>query len=95
VFENRMLRRILGLNRDDVTRGWRKLQDEGLHIFYFQQMAQSLYQAHSMSSRRPAGRHFIHTVMNFRVSQEARNMFDWLSDYQILNENLTSWYYSF
>jgi hypothetical protein len=35
VFENRMLRRILGLNRDDVTRGWRKLQDEGLHNFYF------------------------------------------------------------
>lgn len=28
VFENRMLRRILGLKREDVTAGWENLHDE-------------------------------------------------------------------
>jgi hypothetical protein len=28
VFENRVLRRILGLRRDEVTGGWRKLNEE-------------------------------------------------------------------
>jgi hypothetical protein len=32
VFENRVLRRIFGLERDEVTEGWRKLHDEELHI---------------------------------------------------------------
>jgi hypothetical protein len=27
VFENRVLRRIFGLKRDEVTGGWRKLQN--------------------------------------------------------------------
>jgi hypothetical protein len=31
VFENRVLRRILGLKRDEVTGGWRKLHNEVLH----------------------------------------------------------------
>jgi hypothetical protein len=31
VFENRMLRRIYGQKRDEVTRGWRKLHNEELH----------------------------------------------------------------
>jgi hypothetical protein len=31
VFENRMLRRIFGLRRDDVTGGWRWLHNEQLH----------------------------------------------------------------
>jgi hypothetical protein len=30
VFENMVLRRIFGPKRDDVTREWRKLHDEGL-----------------------------------------------------------------
>jgi hypothetical protein len=30
VFENRVLRKILGLRRDEVTGGWRKLLDEKL-----------------------------------------------------------------
>jgi hypothetical protein len=34
VFENRVLRRIFGLKRDEVTGGWRKLQNEELHGFY-------------------------------------------------------------
>jgi hypothetical protein len=34
VFENRVLRRIFGPKRDEVTRGWRKLHNEGLHNFY-------------------------------------------------------------
>jgi hypothetical protein len=30
VFENRLLRRMLGPKRDDVTGGWRKLHNEEL-----------------------------------------------------------------
>jgi hypothetical protein len=31
VFENRVLRRMFGPKRDEVTAEWRKLQSEGLH----------------------------------------------------------------
>jgi hypothetical protein len=31
VFENRVLRRIFGQNRDEMKGGWRKLHNEGLH----------------------------------------------------------------
>jgi hypothetical protein len=34
VFENRVLRRIFGLNRDEVTRDWRKLHNEELNDQY-------------------------------------------------------------
>jgi hypothetical protein len=34
VFENRVLRRIFGLKRDEVTGGWRKLHNEMLNKFY-------------------------------------------------------------
>jgi hypothetical protein len=34
VFENRMLRRIFGPKRDEVTGGWRKQHNEELHNFY-------------------------------------------------------------
>jgi hypothetical protein len=34
VFENRVLRRIFGLKRDEVTGGWRKLHNEELHGLY-------------------------------------------------------------
>jgi hypothetical protein len=34
VFENRVLRRILGRKRDEVTGGWRKLHNEELHKLY-------------------------------------------------------------
>jgi hypothetical protein len=34
VFENRVLRRIFGLKRDEVIRGWRKLHNEELHNLY-------------------------------------------------------------
>jgi hypothetical protein len=35
VFENRVLRRIFGPKRDEVTGGWRKLHKEELHNLYF------------------------------------------------------------
>jgi hypothetical protein len=35
VFENRVLRRIFGPKRDEVTGGWRKLHNETLHNLYF------------------------------------------------------------
>jgi hypothetical protein len=34
MFENRVLRRIFGPKRDEVTGGWRKLHNEELHIVY-------------------------------------------------------------
>jgi hypothetical protein len=34
VFENRVLRRILGPKRDEVTGDWRKLRNEELHNLY-------------------------------------------------------------
>jgi hypothetical protein len=34
VFENRVLRRIYGRKRDEVTGGWRKLNNEELHSLY-------------------------------------------------------------
>jgi hypothetical protein len=34
LFENRALERLFGPKRDEVTRDWRKLHDEGLHKFY-------------------------------------------------------------
>ena len=34
VFENRVLRRIFGLKRDEVTGEWRKLQNEELNDLY-------------------------------------------------------------
>jgi hypothetical protein len=34
VFEDRMLRRIFGLKRDEVTGDWRKLHNEELHYLY-------------------------------------------------------------
>jgi PAS domain-containing protein len=34
VFENRGLRRIFGLKRDEVTGDWRKLHNEELHNLY-------------------------------------------------------------
>jgi hypothetical protein len=34
VFENRVLRRIFGPRRDEVTGEWRKLHNEELHNFY-------------------------------------------------------------
>jgi hypothetical protein len=34
VFENRVLRKICGLKRDEVTGGWGKLHNEELHNLY-------------------------------------------------------------
>jgi hypothetical protein len=34
VYENRVLRRIFGPKRDEVTGGWRKLHNEELHNLY-------------------------------------------------------------
>ena len=35
VFENRVLRRVFGPKRDEVTREWRKLHNEELSDLYF------------------------------------------------------------
>jgi hypothetical protein len=38
VFENRVLRRIFGPKRDEMTGDWRKLHNEELHNFYSSSM---------------------------------------------------------
>jgi hypothetical protein len=35
VFENRVLRRIFGAKREEVTGGWRKLHNEELHNLHY------------------------------------------------------------
>jgi hypothetical protein len=35
VFENRVLRRIFGPRRDEVTGDWRKVHNEELHNLYY------------------------------------------------------------
>jgi hypothetical protein len=35
VFENKMLRRIFGPKRDEVTGDWRKLHNDELHNLYY------------------------------------------------------------
>jgi hypothetical protein len=35
VFENKVLKRIFGPKRDEVTGGWRKVHDEELRDLYF------------------------------------------------------------
>jgi hypothetical protein len=35
IFENRVLRRIFGTKRDEITGGWRKLHNEELHNMYY------------------------------------------------------------
>jgi hypothetical protein len=35
VFENKLLRRVFGPKREEVTGGWRKLHNEELHNLYF------------------------------------------------------------
>jgi hypothetical protein len=35
VFENRVLRRIFGPKRDEVTGSWRKLNNESLKLVHF------------------------------------------------------------
>jgi hypothetical protein len=34
VFENRVLRKILGWKKDEIIGGWRKLHNKELHNFY-------------------------------------------------------------
>jgi hypothetical protein len=43
VFENRVLRRIFGPKRDEVTGDWRKLRNEELHNLYSSLMEPSDY----------------------------------------------------
>jgi hypothetical protein len=50
VFENRVLRRIFGPKRDEMTGGWRKLYNEELHDLY-----SSLNIIRIMKSRRMRG----------------------------------------
>jgi hypothetical protein len=41
MFENRLLRRIFGPKRDEVTGGWRKQHNEELHNLYSSRLIKS------------------------------------------------------
>jgi hypothetical protein len=48
VFENRILRRIFGPKRDEVTGGWRKLHNEKLHNFYSSPSITGMFKSRKM-----------------------------------------------
>jgi hypothetical protein len=48
VFENKVLRRIFGLKRDEVTGEWRKLHNEELHDLYSSQSIIRIIKARRM-----------------------------------------------
>jgi hypothetical protein len=56
VFENRVLRRIFGLEKDEVTGGWRKLHNEELHHLYCSPSIIRMRKARRMRSVRHAAR---------------------------------------
>jgi hypothetical protein len=56
VFENRVLRKIFGPKRDEVTGGWRKLHNEELHNLYS-----------SPEGKRPLGRPRCRWVDNIKM----------------------------
>jgi hypothetical protein len=39
IFQNRVMRKIFGLNRDEIIGSWRKLLNEELHNLYSSQMS--------------------------------------------------------
>jgi hypothetical protein len=48
VFENRVLRRIFGPKRDEVTGGWRKLHNEELYNLYSTQSIIKIFKSRRM-----------------------------------------------
>jgi hypothetical protein len=48
VFENRVLRRIFGPKRDEVTGDWRKLHNKELHDLYSSPSITRIYKARRM-----------------------------------------------
>jgi hypothetical protein len=48
VFQNRMLRKIFGPKRDEMTGGWRKLHNEELHGLYSSPSIVSVIKARRM-----------------------------------------------
>jgi hypothetical protein len=55
VFENRVLRRIFGPKRDEVTERWRKLYNEELHYLYSSQSIIRIIKSRMRWARHIAG----------------------------------------
>jgi hypothetical protein len=49
MFENRMLRRIFGPERDEVIGGWRKFHNDELYKFYFSQSIIKMLKSRKMN----------------------------------------------
>jgi hypothetical protein len=56
LFENRVLRRILGLRRDEVTGEWRKLHNEELCDLYSLPSIIRIMKLRSMNGEKPEGK---------------------------------------
>jgi hypothetical protein len=72
VFENRALRRIFGPKRDEVTGGWRKLNEEEFHNLYSLPNIIRIIKSRTMRwaghvARMEEPRNLVNTVINFRV----------------------------
>jgi hypothetical protein len=61
VFEKRVLKRITGSKRDDITRGWRNLQNE-LNLYSSLSMDRD-----DMAQDRDQWRALVNMAMNLRV----------------------------
>jgi hypothetical protein len=71
VIENRILRRIFGPKRDEVTGDWRKLHNEELHRLYSSPSTIRMIKSRRMRwaghVARMGERSLVNTVMNLRV----------------------------
>jgi hypothetical protein len=63
VFENRVLRRIFGPKRDEVTGKWRKLHNEELYILYSLNIIQVMKSRWSGNVARMGERRGTHRVL--------------------------------
>jgi hypothetical protein len=67
VFENRVLRRIFGPKRDEVTGDWRKLHNEELHNLYG---AELFLRSRQLCSHSRTSQHFMELEGSIPCSQE-------------------------
>jgi PAS domain-containing protein len=95
VFENRVLRRIFGSKRDEVTGGWRKLYNEELHNLYTSPSIIRMIKSRrmrwaghveQMREKRPLGRPRRRWVGNIKMDQRVWNGMDWIDVAEDMNQ---------
>jgi len=51
VYENKVLRRLSGLNREEITDGWRKLHYEGIHSFFLPDVIRIIFKVNEVCKK--------------------------------------------